>query len=687
MKKIVLIATFYMCLFGFCMGQTLKNNWYFGRGAAMSFDSGSPTVLSDNVLTQYNRASATANHPLSGKMLFYTNGFEIRNSAHLQIAQIDSGKSNFDVLILNHPQNNYEWYLLTLSGNGGPTGQKDLSLYNITVTPNSETISINSVGVIYRGNISGLTAVHNCANGAFWVLSFNTANNAIEAFALDSDGMAPSPVVSPISQKLSAIGDLVSNSDGSLLAISEYANDADFAQVVVLKVDNMCGILQDHKVFTRNNGEYAYGLAWSPNDQYLYVTYSVGVSQLVQIDIENETSDLIRQEPYNLNELQLGPDGKIYVATHTVGIPGSRVDVINKPNEFGSGCEYEYGALNLGNGISSNFHFPNFIQDYTYEECFNEEPKIEILSSCQGKPFEIEVKSNTGSIGTFYWEINEVFYFGTKISVNNLEAGTYKYKFYWEYCNSFDSVEGDFSITQPLDFSLGKDTSICLQDSLRIGFSASNSAKYEWSHGNFTDSFVYVSDTGSYCLSIDIDGCKSSHCIDIAHHESIWASLGDEYFLCPFNNELVQLDAGKGFSQYLWYPTGDSTQWIEVAELGEYFVMVDDFRGCSTSDSTEVKRRCPPSLYFPNAFSPNGDGLNDSFAGTGEDITDYHLQVYNRWGQCVFETFDLQTQWDGAFRGVLSPVDQYLYKCTYSGYISKDRKRTFFISGRVRVVK
>ncbi|MGB0430118.1 MAG: hypothetical protein ACPGLV_06555 [Bacteroidia bacterium] len=418
---LILIATH------FSWAQTQKNNWYFGKGAAISFDSGSPQVLSNNVLTQYNRASATANHPVSGKMLFYTNGFEIRNSAHLQIAQIDSGKSSFDVLILNHPKKAYEWYLLTLSGVGGPMGQKDLSLYNITVTPNSETISINPVGVVYRGNLSCLTAVHNCANGAFWVLSFNTVNNAIEAFSLNSDSMASTPVVSPVAQNLSAVGDMVSNSDGSYLAVSEYAADFNFAQVVVLKVDNRCGVLRDYKVFTRSNGEYAYGLAWSPNNEYLYATYSVGVSQLVQIDVENETVDLIRQEPYNFNELQLGPDGKIYIATHTVGIPGNRVDVIKKPNEFGSNCEYEYGALNLGDGISSNFHFPNFIQDYTYEECFNEEPEIEIVSSCEGKPFEIEVKDTLGGIGTYYWQINGVIYFGTRITITGLSVGEYKY--------------------------------------------------------------------------------------------------------------------------------------------------------------------------------------------------------------------------------------------------------------------
>jgi gliding motility-associated-like protein len=671
----------------FSWAQNLKNNWYFGRGAALSFQTGSAAVLSDNVLNQYNRASATANHPLSGNMLFYTNGFEIRNAQHQKIAQIDSGKTVFDVLILNHPKNNYEWYLITLAGNGGPTGQKELCLYNITVTPNSETVYINSVGVIYQGVLSKLTAVHNCSNGGFWVLSFNESQNQIAAFSLNSEGMAATPVVSTIAQKISVVGDMVSNSDGSLLAISEYANDADFAQVLVLSIDNKCGLLREHRVFTRDRGEYAYGLAWSPNDQYLYITYSVGESELLQYDIQSGAAVIIRKEPNNLNELQLGPDGKIYIATHTGGIPGSRIDVINKPNESGAACEYESGALDLGNGISSNFHFPNFIQDYTYNECFEIKPQVEITESCEGLPFEIEVTSNVDEYDAFYWKINGVFYFGNEISIRNLAAGTYNYKFYWEFCNDLDSVVGEFTISEPLDFSIGNDTSICLFDSVQIGFETNNEATYQWNLVNSTEPFFYVKDTGRYCLTINQDGCKSTSCVNIDHNPSLWATLGDEYFLCPFKNELVRLDAGKGFSKYLWFPTEDSTQWIEVAELGDYFVVVDDFRGCSTSDSTEVKRRCPPTLYFPNAFSPNGDGLNDSFAGIGEDVIDYHLQIYNRWGQCIFESFDQNEQWNGTFKDAKCPVDQYLYKCSYSGFITKDRKRSFFTTGKVRIVR
>ena len=67
-------------------------------------------------------------------------------------------------------------------------------------------------------------------------------------------------------------------------------------------------------------------------------------------------------------------------------------------------------------------------------------------------------------------------------------------------------------------------------------------------------------------------------------------------------------------------------------------------------------------FYIPNCFTPNGDGLNDRF-----DVLDfgncytYHLMIFNRWGQMVFETDDLNKSWDGKYKGVLVSSDVYAY--------------------------
>lgn len=59
----------------------------------------------------------------------------------------------------------------------------------------------------------------------------------------------------------------------------------------------------------------------------------------------------------------------------------------------------------------------------------------------------------------------------------------------------------------------------------------------------------------------------------------------------------------------------------------------------------------PPNVFLPNAFTPNGDGNNDVLYLRGDNITDLHLAIYNRWGELVFETHDQAVGWDGTFRG------------------------------------
>jgi gliding motility-associated-like protein len=72
------------------------------------------------------------------------------------------------------------------------------------------------------------------------------------------------------------------------------------------------------------------------------------------------------------------------------------------------------------------------------------------------------------------------------------------------------------------------------------------------------------------------------------------------------------------------------------------------------SASNELSLYQPLKLYVPTAFSPNGDGLNDTFGAVGEGIEDYKLIVYNRWGEVVFASNNINQKWDGDYQG--SPV-------------------------------
>ena len=68
-----------------------------------------------------------------------------------------------------------------------------------------------------------------------------------------------------------------------------------------------------------------------------------------------------------------------------------------------------------------------------------------------------------------------------------------------------------------------------------------------------------------------------------------------------------------------------------------------------------------PLLDVPNAFTPNGDGINDQVTVKGYGIAKLNWQIYNRWGTLVYQSSNLKTGWDGRYKGVLQPQEVYTY--------------------------
>ena len=84
----------------------------------------------------------------------------------------------------------------------------------------------------------------------------------------------------------------------------------------------------------------------------------------------------------------------------------------------------------------------------------------------------------------------------------------------------------------------------------------------------------------------------------------------------------------------------------------------------SVSNAVVVEK--PYALYSPNAFSPDGDGINDLFKISGQGIVDFQIEIYNRWGQMVYKSSNLSKGWDGTFKDYTSD--------TYTGSTSKRTK-------------
>ncbi len=86
------------------------------------------------------------------------------------------------------------------------------------------------------------------------------------------------------------------------------------------------------------------------------------------------------------------------------------------------------------------------------------------------------------------------------------------------------------------------------------------------------------------------------------------------------------------------------------------------------SESNVIDLIQAPIVYAPNAYTENGDGLNDKFETVPVFVKDYYIQIFNRWGERIFESRSKYDYFNGSFKGKESQSDVYFYIIQYSGW-------------------
>jgi gliding motility-associated-like protein len=152
------------------------------------------------------------------------------------------------------------------------------------------------------------------------------------------------------------------------------------------------------------------------------------------------------------------------------------------------------------------------------------------------------------------------------------------------------------------------------------------------------------------------------------------------------NGLSVQLNAAGG-KEYKWFPEesvscGDCAN-IETSgyETTEYCVAVTDENGCTDTACTRV---IVSSVYFPNAFTPNGDMLNEVFKPVVNEVEDYYFAVYNRWSEKIFETKNVNGGWTGNYNGSACEEGIYIYRVRLR---EKQSNKDFSYTGKVLLVR
>jgi gliding motility-associated-like protein len=110
------------------------------------------------------------------------------------------------------------------------------------------------------------------------------------------------------------------------------------------------------------------------------------------------------------------------------------------------------------------------------------------------------------------------------------------------------------------------------------------------------------------------------------------------------------------------------------ADTGTYKIkLIASNSLCKDSTSEIVRITLPTSLYVPNTFTPNGDGVNDVFKAQGDGITSFEMMIYDRWGQLIFQSTDINKGWDGKVNGgsEIGQIDAYVYVINITAFANK----------------
>ncbi len=161
------------------------------------------------------------------------------------------------------------------------------------------------------------------------------------------------------------------------------------------------------------------------------------------------------------------------------------------------------------------------------------------------------------------------------------------------------------------------------------------------------------------------NGCATEEIVRKVQMSKPALSAGNDTIAAP--GQPVQLSAS-GAVDYTWSPVAgldDPASQNPVATNGSdvsYVLNGTDENGCTGSDTVNIRIYKGPDIYVPSAFTPNGDGKNDKFTFVAAGISSIELfQVYNRYGQLVYTSSDLQPGWDGRMNGTLQPGGTYVW--------------------------
>ncbi len=306
------------------------------------------------------------------------------------------------------------------------------------------------------------------------------------------------------------------------------------------------------------------------------------------------------------------------------------------------------------------------------------------LEICQGNM--VKLNADIGSLYNYQWFRDgiklptEVF---SRITIT--KSGDYKVIITPKDCPKPQAdTSAKVTVNPKPIVGLPKDTTFC-KNPMQLNANNISGAVYQWSSGETLPS-ISPTTSGTYKLNVKAGGCEVDSSVNVKVSSSPVLTLSSKIEACFDVNTPYILSAGNDLSlNYRWLPNMETANVITISNEGNYIVKASNSDGCQTEKSVLMIQRCVSKILAPNIFTPNGDSDNDVFWISAEDVTDYQLKIYNRWGEMVFMAATETAVWDGTFNNQKAPEGTYSWQLSYKN--AKQPLEVLSHSGTVLLVR
>ncbi len=356
--------------------------------------------------------------------------------------------------------------------------------------------------------------------------------------------------------------------------------------------------------------------------------------------------------------------------TICVGTPLQYTVVTNADSNLTNVWEFGDGGLTVGDTVyhtyadTGYYHVNLFVNSY----CDTIKGLVHVVSPpviqlgndttiCQGSSLLLD--ASVPGNATYLWSTGSTL---PQITVS--DTGTYHVTTTTEVgCVVSDTIH--ISMFSPVNVNLGKDTVLCYLANILLDATqtAAVHAGYLWQDQS-TNSTYTVIYQGQYWVVVTNLCTQKSDTINIENLMNPTLYLGNDTTICMNHKLLLNASIPWGVN-YQW-ENGSTNATRIIENEGIYWVQASN--PCvSVSDTIFIKvDDCDPLLVIPNVFTPNSDGLNDVFkAGAIRNIASLNIMIFNRWGENIFQSNNLNFAWNGQYQSQQCSEGVYFWVIQY----------------------